>query len=126
MLQPATPGARPREPRLWPVDPGASFGGSPASSGLRGTAFDLFRHTAERRMERALIGGTRTCPNLACEADARYSGTKIAEICVAPMQNRGYGPVKERPRQGARGVEAPSRKASGVRHFIGLPRRASR
>jgi indolepyruvate ferredoxin oxidoreductase len=62
---------------------------------LRGTAFDPFGHTAERRMERALIGWFEDilarCPGALTEANR----ATWARILQAPMDIRGYGPVKE-------------------------------
>jgi indolepyruvate ferredoxin oxidoreductase len=70
--------------------------------GLRGTAFDVFGRTEERKTERALIGeyraaidellGTLNAANLALAAD-------IARI---PEDIRGYGHVKERHLKAAR------------------------
>ena len=63
--------------------------------GLRGTAFDVFGYTAERRMERALIAefehtleellAVLNAPNLPAATD----------IVALYMKIRGYGPVKE-------------------------------
>jgi len=62
---------------------------------LRGTALDPFGHTAERRMERALIGWFEDilarCPGALTEANR----ATWARILQAPMDIRGYGPVKE-------------------------------
>jgi indolepyruvate ferredoxin oxidoreductase len=62
---------------------------------LRGTPFDLFGYTAERRTERALIGWyegqvDRILGNL----DPQRFADLLA-IAKAPMDIRGYGPVKE-------------------------------
>lgn len=62
---------------------------------LRGTAFDIFGYTRERRMERGLIDWyealvSELLPRLAAETiDAS------AKIAGLPMEIRGYGPVKE-------------------------------
>ena len=63
--------------------------------GLRGTPFDVFGYTAERKMERALIKQY--------EADMRAvvpkvtEGTREAIVALAelPLQIRGFGPVKQ-------------------------------
>ena len=60
---------------------------------LRGTPFDLFGYTAERRMERALIGWYEDL--LERCAAAGGGGAQWAGILAAPMDIRGYGPVKE-------------------------------
>jgi len=63
--------------------------------GLRGTAFDLFGMTAERKMERALIGEFEsTIDNLLSKLDPDNL-PDAAEIVAIYMDIRGYGPVKE-------------------------------
>ncbi|WP_034224497.1 indolepyruvate ferredoxin oxidoreductase family protein [Arenimonas donghaensis] len=73
--------------------------------GLRGTAFDIFGKTEERRMERQLI------VDYAKQIDELLTGldddnvelaTKIASV---PEQIRGYGHVKEAHLAKARGME---------------------
>ena len=62
---------------------------------LRGTAFDLFGRTAERKMERRLIADYRARVNdvaARLTADNLEAGLALAEW---PDQIRGYGPVKE-------------------------------
>ncbi|MFC7704353.1 indolepyruvate ferredoxin oxidoreductase family protein [Plastorhodobacter daqingensis] len=66
---------------------------------LRGTALDPFGHTAERRMERALIPWyeallQRAAHDLNPETGATTRATWL-QILSAPMEMRGYGPVKE-------------------------------
>jgi indolepyruvate ferredoxin oxidoreductase len=61
---------------------------------LRGTPFDLFGHTVERRMERALIGlyEARVCELLGTlEPDTLALATEIAAL---PLSMRGFGHVK--------------------------------
>jgi indolepyruvate ferredoxin oxidoreductase len=67
---------------------------------LRGTAFDVFGHTAERRMERALIGEYR---DLIRDVAAKVTPATLhtaVEIAAAADLVAGYGPVKDQ------GVEA--------------------
>lgn len=62
---------------------------------LRGTAFDLFGRTAERRMERRLISQYEA--DIA-EIIASYTPAKQAlatEIAELPLAIRGFGPVKQ-------------------------------
>ncbi|WP_326540330.1 indolepyruvate ferredoxin oxidoreductase family protein [Pseudorhodoferax sp.] len=64
--------------------------------GLRGTALDVFGHTQERKMERALI--QRYCDTVdallaTLTADKRARAIEIARL---PEDIRGYGHVKER------------------------------
>ena len=64
--------------------------------GLRGTAFDIFGYTQERRMERQLIGeyeATITELIGKLSSDNHALAVKIASI---PEEIRGYGHVKER------------------------------
>lgn len=63
--------------------------------GLRGTPFDIFGYTAERRMERRLIKEFEamlndTLPGLTDEGHAQLLNQVGAYLDV-----RGYGPVKE-------------------------------
>jgi indolepyruvate ferredoxin oxidoreductase len=62
---------------------------------LRGTRLDVFGYTAERRMERALIGWYEDL--LARCAETLDAGNAAAwqAILAAPMDIRGFGPVKE-------------------------------
>ncbi|MGX9854746.1 indolepyruvate ferredoxin oxidoreductase family protein [Limimaricola variabilis] len=61
---------------------------------LRGTRLDPFGYTAERRMERALIGWFEgvmaDCAKTAAQADPDILRTLLS----APMEIRGFGPVK--------------------------------
>jgi indolepyruvate ferredoxin oxidoreductase len=62
---------------------------------LRGTAFDPFGYTAERRMERELIAWYESVVATSLEKLTPANAEAIAAICAGPMQIRGYGPVKE-------------------------------
>ncbi len=63
--------------------------------GLRGTAFDMFGHTAERKMERQLIVDyEQTIVDLLASLDSGNVGL-AAEIASIPEHIRGYGHVKE-------------------------------
>ena len=64
--------------------------------GLRGTAFDVFGRTDERRTERALIGEYRASVDELL-GSLNASNLKLAtEIAGIPEDIRGYGHVKER------------------------------
>jgi indolepyruvate ferredoxin oxidoreductase len=64
--------------------------------GLRGTAFDVFGKTEERKMERALIAQYRaSIEKLLPELNAANAATAL-EIARIPEQIKGYGHVKER------------------------------
>jgi indolepyruvate ferredoxin oxidoreductase len=74
--------------------------------GLRGTVFDVFGHTAERKTERALIGQYRaTIEALLPRLDADNLAQAVA-IASIPEQIRGFGHVKERNLKAARQKEA--------------------
>jgi indolepyruvate ferredoxin oxidoreductase len=63
--------------------------------GLRGTAFDPFGYTAERRSERELIKWYETVIDTML---GRLDAARLPEfvaIAKAPMDIRGYGPVKD-------------------------------
>lgn len=62
---------------------------------LRGTAFDPFGRTAERRMERELIGWYEAHVEKALAQLDTGNAATLAETLALPMQIRGYGPVKE-------------------------------
>ena len=62
---------------------------------LRGTAFDPFGYAAERRTERELIAWYE---GLIAEILDRLDGTVLPDLVAlakAPMEIRGYGPVKD-------------------------------
>jgi indolepyruvate ferredoxin oxidoreductase len=63
--------------------------------GLRGTAFDIFGHTEERRTERRLIAEYEA---LLDEIVARVTPQNHAiaiELAALPMEIRGFGHIKE-------------------------------
>jgi indolepyruvate ferredoxin oxidoreductase len=62
---------------------------------LRGTIFDPFGHTAERRMERELIAWYETVVDRVLARLEPGNAPTMRDILAAPMQIRGYGPVKE-------------------------------
>jgi indolepyruvate ferredoxin oxidoreductase len=83
-----------------------AFGLLAKMKGLRGGAFDIFGRTAERRMERALIGAYRqTVSSLLPKLTAENLARAVA-IASIPEDIRGYGHVKERHLTAAREKEA--------------------
>jgi indolepyruvate ferredoxin oxidoreductase len=73
-----------------------AFGVLARFKGLRGTAFDVFGYTEERRTERALIVEYRA---LVDELLAALSADRLADavaLASLPQEIRGYGHVKER------------------------------
>jgi indolepyruvate ferredoxin oxidoreductase len=62
---------------------------------LRGTPFDLFGYTAERRMERKLIGWYEGAVERCLSRLSPENHDALCSVMERPMQIRGYGPVKE-------------------------------
>jgi indolepyruvate ferredoxin oxidoreductase len=64
--------------------------------GLRGTAFDIFGRTEERRMERRLIVEYETLLDELAAALSPDNHALAVELARLPEQIRGYGHIKER------------------------------
>jgi indolepyruvate ferredoxin oxidoreductase len=64
--------------------------------GLRGTALDVFGHTQERKMERALIQRYRDTVDALLAKLTADNRARAIEIARLPEDIRGYGHVKER------------------------------
>jgi indolepyruvate ferredoxin oxidoreductase len=62
---------------------------------LRGSAFDPFGYTAERRMERRLIGDYRTLIERITDEINPANLAAAVELAAAAGRIAGYGPVKE-------------------------------
>jgi indolepyruvate ferredoxin oxidoreductase len=74
---------------------GAAFAFLARFKGLRGTVFDVFGHTTERRMERQLIADYEALLDEVCDTlTAARLKTAIA-LAELPEQIRGFGHVKE-------------------------------
>ncbi|WP_332860637.1 indolepyruvate ferredoxin oxidoreductase family protein [Janthinobacterium svalbardensis] len=83
-----------------------AFGVLAKFKGLRGTAFDVFGHTAERKTERALILEYRaTVGGLLPKLTTAKLAQAVA-IASIPEDIRGYGHVKERHLKAAKEKEA--------------------
>jgi indolepyruvate ferredoxin oxidoreductase len=83
-----------------------AFGLLTKLKGLRGSAFDPFGHTEERKMERALIVEyRRTVENLLPKLTAENLAQAVA-IASIPEDIRGFGHVKERNLTAAKRKEA--------------------
>jgi indolepyruvate ferredoxin oxidoreductase len=70
--------------------------------GLRGTAFDLFGQTADRRLERDLIAGYEKDVATVLGLLSPVTHDTSVEILSLPDRIRGYGPVKEKAVQDAK------------------------
>ncbi|MFC5513076.1 indolepyruvate ferredoxin oxidoreductase family protein [Massilia jejuensis] len=83
-----------------------AFGVLAKLKGLRGTPFDVFGHTAERKTERALIAQYReTVASLLPKLSNENLAHAVA-IASIPEDIRGYGHVKERHLAAARAKQA--------------------
>lgn len=71
------------------------FGVLARMKGLRGTPLDVFSYTAERKMERALIGEYRDLLSRLVSTLTIENLPEAARIAGLVMDIRGYGPVKE-------------------------------
>src|SRR5260221_8540192 len=64
--------------------------------GLRGTALDIFGHSADRKLERELIGGYEKDVADVLSVLSPLTLDTAIEILSLPDRIRGYGPVKEK------------------------------
>jgi indolepyruvate ferredoxin oxidoreductase len=64
--------------------------------GLRGTAFDIFGQTADRRLERDLIAGYEKDVATVLGLLSPQTLDTAVELLSLPERIRGYGPVKEK------------------------------
>ncbi|WP_282181407.1 indolepyruvate ferredoxin oxidoreductase family protein [Aliiroseovarius marinus] len=62
---------------------------------VRGTGFDLFGYTQERKEERALLALFETVLAEYPKQAGRHDRDKLRRILAAPLDVRGFGPVKE-------------------------------
>jgi indolepyruvate ferredoxin oxidoreductase len=70
--------------------------------GLRGTAFDIFGYSADRRLERDLIAGYEKDVGHVLTVLSPLTLDTAVEILSLPDRIRGYGPVKEKSVQDAK------------------------
>jgi indolepyruvate ferredoxin oxidoreductase len=61
---------------------------------LRGTPFDVFGYTAERKMERALIAQYETDMKAVLKVVNDQTRDAVVALAELPLQIRGFGPVK--------------------------------
>ncbi|NQU61083.1 MAG: indolepyruvate ferredoxin oxidoreductase family protein [Rhodospirillales bacterium] len=73
--------------------------------GLRGTAFDLFGYTTERRMERRLIAEFEAVLDELLDGLNPDNHALALEIAGLPLRIRGFGHVKERNLKAAKDCE---------------------
>ncbi|KIF82936.1 indolepyruvate ferredoxin oxidoreductase family protein [Noviherbaspirillum autotrophicum] len=77
---------------------------------LRGTAFDVFGHTAERKTERALIGQYKDMVEALLPKLSADNLAKAVALARIPEDIRGFGHVKERNLKAAKEKEAALQK----------------
>jgi indolepyruvate ferredoxin oxidoreductase len=70
--------------------------------GLRGTPFDIFGHSAERKMERDLIAGYEKDVGHVLSVLSPLNLDTAIELLSLPDRIRGFGPVKEKSVQDAK------------------------
>jgi indolepyruvate ferredoxin oxidoreductase len=73
--------------------------------GLRGTPFDIFGHTAERRAERQLIAEYEGLLDEIAAALTPQNHPLVVELAGLPLEVRGFGHVKEANLQRAKAKE---------------------
>jgi indolepyruvate ferredoxin oxidoreductase len=83
-----------------------AFGMLARLKGLRGGPLDVFGYTAERRMERALIGEYRQTVGALLPKLSADNLARAVAIASIPEDIRGYGHVKERHLRSAKAKEA--------------------
>jgi indolepyruvate ferredoxin oxidoreductase len=77
---------------------------------LRGTAFDPFGYTAERRMERRLVADYEKLLGEISEHLTATNHHVAVGLAVIPEKIRGFGPVKQRHLTAAKAEEAVLRE----------------
>jgi indolepyruvate ferredoxin oxidoreductase len=73
---------------------------------LRGTVFDIFGHTQERRMERRLIADYEAILGEIAASLDQGNHALCVEIASLPAKMRGFGHVKARNVESAKACEA--------------------
>jgi indolepyruvate ferredoxin oxidoreductase len=86
---------------------------------FRGTALDVFGRTAERRMERALIGQYETLIAELLAALAPHNHALAVLLAQIPEHIRGFGHVKERHLAAAKAKEAELKAAFRAAQPVG-------
>ena len=70
--------------------------------GLRGTALDIFGHSADRKLERELITAYEKDVAAVLAALSPVTLDTAVELLSLPDRIRGYGPVKEKAAEDAK------------------------
>jgi indolepyruvate ferredoxin oxidoreductase len=87
---------------------------------LRGTAFDLFGYTAERKTERRLVSDYEQLLEELLERLTPANHHVAVALATIPEKIRGYGPIKQRHLAAAKAEEAALREEfrSGTASFL--------
>ena len=105
---------------LRPVDAARLSRCSPRLKRLRGTAFDPFGRTAERRMERRLLARVRDAARRADRSGSTPTITRLAvELASLPRAD-----PRLRPRQGGQRRSAPRRREAELAGAVARARQA--
>jgi indolepyruvate ferredoxin oxidoreductase len=99
LLSGTAPNGRPKKREFGPIAL-RLFGLLANLKGLRGTAFDLFGKTAERRAERALIEEFETDVALVLDRLTTLPAGLALKLLSSADEIRGFGPVKEEAMEG--------------------------
>jgi indolepyruvate ferredoxin oxidoreductase len=104
----AKPDPHTGEPRKMQFGPWMmrAFGVLAKLKGLRGTPLDVFGRTAERRMERALIGEYEKTVDALLRGLTRENHAVAVQIASLPETIRGYGHIKAKSVDAARKQQA--------------------
>jgi indolepyruvate ferredoxin oxidoreductase len=104
----AKPDPQTGEPRKMQFGPWMmrAFGVLAKLKGLRGTPLDVFGRTAERRMERALIGEYEKTVDALLQGLTRDNHAVAVQIASLPETIRGYGHIKAQSVAAARKQQA--------------------
>jgi len=92
-----------------------AFGMLARLKGLRGTPFDPFGRTAERRAERALIGSYEADVETILDGLNTGNHRLAVELASLPQEIRGFGPIKMAAMEKAAARAAQLRDALGRR-----------
>ena len=85
---------------------------------LRGTPFDIFGYSAERKQERQLVDDYEQLIDKVCEQLTPLNSSLAVQLAALPQEIKGYGHVKE-----AKVVEIKNRMATLLDRFISEPQR---
>ena len=86
---------------------------------LRGTTFDPFGRTAERRAEQRLVGGYEAVLDEIAAGLSPANHAAAVELAALPLEIRGFGHVKE-----ANLRRAKTKEAALLQHFHAAPKYA--